>query len=458
MRGPERARGSSWLSWHVFCPEIMSPMNLIPPTQPPPTNGRPSHFPGFDLLRLLSAAAVLLSHSYLIAEQSEKNEPLARLLGPGQILGHYGVFTFFIISGFLLARSLSYKPSAVVYVTNRSLRILPAFVVCTLVCALVIGPAFSSLRAGDYFTNPHTWGFIGNSLNWLGDAPLPGVFSYDGNDYASVVNGSLWSLRYEALSYLLLFMSWTLLRRSWAVAAMLVGVALATRMSPAVWNALPSLAYTVPFFAGGVFMHWLHSRLGSHHRVAAACAVGLVACGLWGWQTHAFACLGAYLVVYFGERVTFASGWIARMGDCSYGLYLYGWPVQQMVMQTTGTSEPLALFAMSSPFALFMGWISCRLVEQPAMSLRKPLANRLGTLAGKALRSMGRGGIPALIAAKVLFLIAACYILTTRTRWYFFMESMLFILAVTLLTAFVVGFMVKAMLRERRNSGVTAED
>lgn len=184
----------------------------------------PTHFAGFDLLRLLAATAVLLSHSYLIAERDENNEPLTRLLGSGEIIGHYGVFTFFIISGFLLARSLSYKPSAITYATNRSLRILPAFIACTLVTALAIGLLFSSLDAGTYFTHGGTWDFIGKSINCLGDQSLPGVFAYADDKIGSAVNGSLWSLRYEALSYLLLLMAWTVLRSAGAVAAALVAI------------------------------------------------------------------------------------------------------------------------------------------------------------------------------------------------------------------------------------------
>ena len=66
-----------------------------------------NHFPGFDGLRLLAAFAVIFSHSYLIATGTEADEPFVRLLGPRNIIGLYGVFAFFSISGFLLARSLS---------------------------------------------------------------------------------------------------------------------------------------------------------------------------------------------------------------------------------------------------------------------------------------------------------------------------------------------------------------
>ena len=71
---------------------------------------RNSPFPGFDGLRLAAATSVLFSHAFLIAEGTDDSEPLRHLLGPGNIIGLYGVFTFFIISGFLLTRSLATGP------------------------------------------------------------------------------------------------------------------------------------------------------------------------------------------------------------------------------------------------------------------------------------------------------------------------------------------------------------
>ena len=120
----------------------------------------PGHFAGFDGLRLVAAVAVMFSHAFLIASGSEAREPLVRLLGPGNIIGLYGVFTFFIISGFLLARSLSGGASAISYTVNRVLRILPAFVFQVAVVALAIGPLFSSLPAGEYLASPEVPEFV----------------------------------------------------------------------------------------------------------------------------------------------------------------------------------------------------------------------------------------------------------------------------------------------------------
>src|SRR5262245_28660325 len=142
--------------------------------------GKRRHFEGFDGLRLLSAVFVIFSHAFLIATGSEESEPMVRLLGPGNILGLYGVFTFFIISGFLLARSLASNTGAIGFTVSRVLRILPGYLCAVLVVGLAIGPLFTTLPAHQYFFAPEVRSFVADGFNSLGDAYLPGVFSYDG--------------------------------------------------------------------------------------------------------------------------------------------------------------------------------------------------------------------------------------------------------------------------------------
>ena len=76
--------------------------------------------PGFDSLRLIGALSVLFSHSYLITQGTEGSEPLQQLLHGGKnIAGLYGVFTFFIISGYLLSSSLNRNPDVLRFVVNH---------------------------------------------------------------------------------------------------------------------------------------------------------------------------------------------------------------------------------------------------------------------------------------------------------------------------------------------------
>src|SRR5438045_5188514 len=59
----------------------------------------------FDALRLLAALSVVFSHSFMIAEGTEANEPFVWLSGNQSVLGLVGVLVFFFMSGFLVTGS-----------------------------------------------------------------------------------------------------------------------------------------------------------------------------------------------------------------------------------------------------------------------------------------------------------------------------------------------------------------
>ena len=381
-----------------------------------PPAAKVDHFAGFDGIRLVAAISVILSHAFVIAGGSSENGFLIRLLGGRKVLGvlgDYGVYTFFIISGFLLSRSLRFNPSIVTYSVNRALRIIPAFAACVFVSAFVIGPVCTEISSGSYFSSPVTWTFCGQSLNGFTDWVLPGVFSYDG-DLSTQINGSLWSLRYEALSYVFLLLVWTVFRSASLATGVVVAVAIGTWTSPFVTARVLAVAYTLPYFAGGVLLQWVHTRYGTNRALAFASAGLLVLAGVLHVQTQAFAVLGAYLVVFFGERQNPGSKLAEKIGDCSYGLYLYGWPVEQLIRQFTGTTNPMLIFAASLALAGALAFLSCHLIERPAMKHRRAVAAWLRS----AFRKLFHSALPpARVGSRFAFVAGAAFLLTAGHWW-----------------------------------------
>lgn len=377
-------------------------------------------FPGFDGLRLIAAVLVMFSHAFLMATGTEEREPLVRVLGPGHVLGVYAVFTFFIISGFLLAGSLAAKASPATYVVHRTLRIVPGFVFSVIVTAFVIGPLCSSLGVTTYFKDPSVYVFLRTSLETLGASELPGVFDYpDRSGLAGVVNGSLWSLRYEALSYVLLLLVWATVSTSDRLAGVFVVAGLCAWLFPSA-SFLTSVEFTLPYFAAGVGMHAVHRRFGTTGYGAWIAVALLVVAGWLGVTRYAFAPLGAYVLVFLGQRVNPVSWLVARMGDCSYGIYLFAWPCQQVVKQVTGTTSPMGLFVMAAPLAVALAVVSCYLVEAPAMRWRGPVT-RWARQHIAALLDHAGGGRPAAVrAARATFVVAAAAVLAVGPWWLVF--------------------------------------
>jgi peptidoglycan/LPS O-acetylase OafA/YrhL len=334
-------------------------------------------FPGFDGLRLAAALLVLVSHAMFTRAGVPPGDAVSQLLADA---GVGGVYVFFIISGFLLCRSLDREGDALRFAVNRALRIYPGFVACVLVTAFMFGALGSSLSPAAYFSSPDLWRHLRLTLDCLcSNAWLPGVWSYAGDEaMRQVVNGSLWSLSAEVLSYLLLLALWLLLRRSVpATVLLLVGVTVATRASDIAFDRLASVAFTLPYFAGGAVAYLVVRRWGVHTGLALCCFVVVLLATASGHTAAALATFGAYAVVWLGTHDNALSRLSKHTGDLSYGVYLYSWPSQQLVRMVSPVDTPWMTVALCLPFTLVCAWLSHRFVEAPALALKSPVASAL---------------------------------------------------------------------------------
>lgn len=159
-------------------------------------NLRNHNLNAFDFLRVTAASAVLFSHSYALYGLPEP-QPIT-----GHSFGSLAVATFFVISGFLVCQSWLLDPSFPRFLTRRFLRIFPGLLVVILMTVFVIGPIFGTLVPTEYFSSVAVWQHLILGLLALGSPPLPRVF--ENNPYPISINGSLWTLRYEILMYILL--------------------------------------------------------------------------------------------------------------------------------------------------------------------------------------------------------------------------------------------------------------
>ena len=345
--------------------------------------GRSERANNFDITRLLAALAVVFSHSFLIAEGTEANEPFVRLTGNQCILGLAGVFVFFIISGYLVTASYCRKPSALDFATRRAQRIFPALIVNMLVCALLLGPLVSHLPLAAYFASPELRAFCSKVLALdPGALQLPGVVFAD-NPAGLVVNGSLWTLRYEVMMYAMVVLlgmaGWLRL----PVALALTGIGIAAvffeqALTP--YGDIGEWAWLVGFFASGMALYFLRDRVAFRGRYAL---VALAALALFVWLGRfimLFPLAGAYLVIWFARRHDRWLDYSRYAGDLSYGLYIYGWPAEQLVMWLSGGhARWWQVFLGSLLIALPAAWLSWHTVEKWALRRRqRPFAVAAG--------------------------------------------------------------------------------
>ncbi len=336
----------------------------------------------FDVLRLLAASAVLISHCFGMLDHAEPGFPLSH-----QPIGDVAVLVFFGISGYLITQSWLREPHFVPFAAKRLLRIMPALCIAVLVTAYVLGPLVSSQDAGDYLTSRTPVHYVvGNTLllseftppgHWLTAVlppHLPGVFRDTPLPYA---NGSLWTLTVEIWAYLfvavggLLFLRWRSSARSiWPCLALALGIGVTVKAGGAT---------TYPLFlcfAGGASLYRLRARIPLSLPLFLAALGCFIASFHLPSIVHNVVAGAAipYMVIFLAFR---GLGWLrplTKPGDVSYGIYVYAWPVQQTVIHLTGTTNPLVVLALAAPIAYLLGLVSWYLVERPALRLKRRLA------------------------------------------------------------------------------------
>ena len=326
----------------------------------------------FNLMRLVAAWLVIYGHAWAIT--AVQGQDLVLRLTQFKFAGGVAVDVFFVISGFLIAASLQ-RNAIGSYLASRALRIVPGLAVCVALSAFVLGPLLST--ATDYWHQSEVWRYFWTNASLASNTYfLPGVFE---GLPRTVVNGSLWTLPIEARLYLALLL------------AGLLGVLTARRYTPlwllamacgyawARWRAplpewLANDAWCVAFFITGTAL-WINRtrvRLSWWMLLALLLAAAVTRGGPWFHIPY-------FLVLCYGTLFVAFVPWLPmiRHNDLSYGLYLYGWPSQQLVQQFIAPGgTPLQNMAWATALALTLAAASWFVVERPALRLKK----RFGTL------------------------------------------------------------------------------
>lgn len=313
-----------------------------------------------NLLRLLAALAVIVSHSFPVTLGFGAIEPLTNILGYS--LGGVAVKVFFAISGLLIYRSWEESSSAQ-FVLARILRLYPGLIIVSLLLAFVVGPLFTA--DADYFSQPEPWNYVFETLGLPANpALLPGVFTatpYPG------VNGALWTLHYEVACYGGVALAGTL------------GAFRRFNISLACYAAFFVLCedtnyaqYSLPFVFGMAIHHY---RLPLRLPILTVLAGLTIA--LYALHNPVAQCAStiaiSYGALWFGLLKQPYLAAYNRLGDYSYGVYIYGWPVQQIEVTLFPGLSPYALMASAIPVALACGMLSWHFVEGPMLALRKSI-------------------------------------------------------------------------------------
>ncbi|MBV8120273.1 MAG: acyltransferase [Alphaproteobacteria bacterium] len=325
----------------------------------------------FDALRLVAAVSVMFSHAFLITDGTQANEWLIRLTGNQSILGLCGVFVFFAISGFLVTQSYEQTGDPLRFAAKRALRIFPGLFVAVLLSAFVLAPVVTTLAPGAYFSQSAPYNYVlDNTLLDQSVHQLPGV-KFVNNKVGLEINGSLWTLRFEVMMYLMVLALGMLRLLDLRVMVGLLVVGLACLEFQNTLDFLGGWGWLLAFFAVGMILYKLRASVIFDGRMAALALVGLVLSVPLRQFIPLFPVFGCYLALWLALTPHLPVIPAARFGDLSYGLYIYGWPVEEGVIWGLGGRACWwQVFALALPLAAGLAFLSWHLIERPALQLK----------------------------------------------------------------------------------------
>lgn len=314
---------------------------------------------------------VVFSHCYPALHGSDATEPLYRATGGLFTLGSIALAFFFIASGFAVSESWARDPSLTRYVQKRALRIFPGYLASVAFCVALAIPLatdheLSSLRQ------------LVTSAAHMRAITAAGVFEHNPTP---VVNASVWTIRYELMCYLLvpaLYLIGRRLKRAAIAVVFLLSLTLpfVASLRPDVHplGAIEAWGRFLPCFLAGVMLREFPSLVP---RRVIWVVIGTL---LWiaGTLSHVravaypmTALTGGITLAYFGSARWIPFSGIGRIGDFSYGVYLFAFPIQQLavVLMGPGTSS-LSLFAIVMPAILLVAAVSWHCVEKPSLRMK----------------------------------------------------------------------------------------
>jgi peptidoglycan/LPS O-acetylase OafA/YrhL len=327
---------------------------------------------GFDYMRIALATAVIVQHAVSLC--------YGRTVGDMVFMVPFrGIFgtvlpMFFALSGFLVAGSLERNKSVISFLGLRVIRLVPALVVEVLLSALVLGPLVTTVQLRDYFSSHE---FFAYALNIIGDIQytLPGVFQH--NPFPSIINGQLWTIPSELKCYILLasiaLLGIAARRLAFLVLLIIVQAAIIYHVfhdHPPMNALVVGLVLVLNFLAGLLLFRFRDRVPLSFPLFLASTVLVELLMNIRGGDYFAALPI-AYCAAFLGtlnpprQKMLFS-------GDYSYGVYLYGFPIQQAAVALIPLARtPVMNFVIAYPLAFALAIASWHIIEKPASKLKK---------------------------------------------------------------------------------------
>jgi peptidoglycan/LPS O-acetylase OafA/YrhL len=332
----------------------------------------------FTLIRILFAWAVLYGHAFVLQKTTGISDPLNIIFKGSTSIGTISVCSFFAISGYLVTASYI-KRGFIDYTISRILRIFPALTVCVLISTFLLGLAVTNLDSSSYLSDKRTYSYLVNIIGfWKIEFNLPEVFT---ENYKNSVNGSLWTIIVELRCYILLailglfgLLTHKITANFTLLALLLFGIEY--------FSDLPLLGigirggWPVPslYFLIGIFFYINREHINLDFRLAVLAVIILYASFGQKWYLYVSPLSSVYLIFYVAYSTPFIN-LDKKIGDISYGIYIYAFPLQQVVASLFPDFRPFENCIFSTVIVFPIAYLSWHYIEKPILNLKLTVTN-----------------------------------------------------------------------------------
>ena len=330
----------------------------------------------FDLLRLMAAFAVIVGHAYPISPQPPLQDWVLSVLH-FDYSGSLAVKFFFFLSGLLVTESIINRPEPMKFIARRLFRIYPSLLVCLLFTILIVGPIYTNGSLPDYFLQKSTWTYLTKNLGLFRlQWKLPTVL--DDSEFG--LNGALWTLNFEFVCYVYVavFCAIGVFSRRIISNLIFLSVIVVAFFAPhylPYFSRNPDAVLLPACFSIGVLFAVNKKNIILDIRLVALLWL-LVMC-LSENRAHiiSFYLAFFYTSIYLGS-LPFTVAHLKLPFDASYGVYLYGFLVQQCVHASLPNIGVHGNQIVSMIIALILGIFSWYLFEKPALKLAREFTEK----------------------------------------------------------------------------------
>ncbi|GAA5627431.1 hypothetical protein Brsp05_02720 [Brucella sp. NBRC 12953] len=330
--------------------------------------GNSGHQNSLDAMRFVLSSGVLFSHHFALSGFIEPKFPLLDIS-----VGNFAVFAFFAISGFLMYGSLNRSNNFFFYFTSRILRLAPGLIVAVVITSfflMLIFDNFSNFSSHLYYIQRDSFSFVSEPSYFIN-----GIFDDRPN---RGVNGSLWTLQYEFFMYIVMFGVFLLPRKivPFAIIFLLCSFVFYYYFQPNRIYHLGTfhlnneylLSNGFHFLSGALIAHFWPS-ISANRLTFAITSLCLAALFILVFPLERLIGIGLLWVSFLIACMSPIVSKFSKIGDASYGVYIYAFPIQQtMIIFVVGFWASMAAAFLSTVGVSFLSW---HLIEKTALYRRK---------------------------------------------------------------------------------------